>query len=1647
MEGGNTHMSNTIDQKVVQMQFDNKQFETNVRGSMSTIEKLKQSLLFRGATQGFEAINTASQKIDMSGLISGVESVKMKFSALQIFAVTALANISNAVFNTGKNMMSALTIDPIKTGFSEYETKINSIQTILSNTSSKGTTMSDVTAVIDDLNTYADKTIYNFAEMTRNIGTFTAAGVALKTSASDIKGIANLAASSGSTSLQASTAMYQLSQAVAAGTVKLMDWNSVVNAGMGGEKFQEALKATAREHGVAVDEMIAEEGSFRDSLQKGWITADILNETLNNFTVDGATNYAKSMMETGKWTQEQADALIKEATAMEDAATKVKTFTQLWDTLKEAAQSGWGKTWEIIVGDFEEAKDLFTQVSDTLGAMIGSSADARNNLLQTWKDLGGRAQIIDVIRNAFEGLTIVVNTISDAFRTIFPRITTDQLLGFTAGLQELSKKFKMSDENALKLKNVFLGLFDILQFGIQLFQILLGVVSPVGGVMSKIAQKVLDAASVFGVWLTTIDEAFFGLKSVGDYSNTFKQNITSAFKSLPKVIKSSGLLENLKTIGSGLQTIGKYFAANLTKIFSAIEKVLNGIDFDAVLNNLSSGLKTLASAFKISDSNVQKLKTAFDGLFALIEMAIKLFPTFVRVLEPVVAILAGIGKILFTIAGGLAQFLLDIAATIGAWLIKMNDGEAEMTNIGDSAEAMSATIKKAFDEASDNIANSKFFKILNGIGDFLIKVGGVIGTVFGGLVDVIVQGFSNIDFDTLVGGLGVGGMGAIVYGIIKFIKNLSGPFESFKLIAEAVVGVLDQARDALKAYQDQLKAKILMNIAIAVGILAASLFILSTIDGASLARALGGMTVMFGELIGALTLFQKINPLSKGALISVGVMIALSVSILILATAMKVLSSMDWGEIARGITAVTVLMAELVIAMKILSSEEGTIVKGAGSMILFAVAIKILASAVADLAELSWEQLAKGLVGVGILLTGIALFCNNTKFSGNMVAVGIGIVLVATAMKILASAVADFGNMSWDQLGQGLIGLALALGILTVALNAMPKNMLLIGAGLAIAAIGIRILASAIEALGGLTWEEAGRGLLTMGLALGILAIGLEAMTATLPGSAALLVAAVAIGILTPALMLLSTLSWEGIIKSLLVLAGTFLVFGAAAAILTPLLPSMLLLAAAVLALGVGVGALGAGLFLAGLGIQALAVGLGMLAGITASSAIAIVNAITTIVTGIVTLIPTVATELAKGLVAFAQVLIDGAPTIAAAVIAIGAAILAVVGELIPQVVTVFFQLLVAIVGAFAQYIPIIAQSVLDLIVGILETIAQNIPRVIQAGVDIITAFVIGIGEAIPQVIDAGFKAIIAFINGLAEAIRSNTQPLIDAANNLFGAIIDAGIAIFNNAIGGFMDAGNAIMNNGFIKGVLDTVGGIGEAIFGGIKSAIDGIAGFVKDFIKVGGDIINGFIEGITGGKDDVATAADDVANTALDSSKEALDSNSPSKKYEQLGLDSDKGLANGLYKGIGLVATAATKAGEGALDSTSSVLAGLADNLLGSIDAQPTIKPVVDLTNIQNGAASINGLFGNQSVSLAASAQVTQVPKSSLSDMINTAISATIKNLSDAKKDSDSAKDSKTVIEVPVYLDGKTIAKVTAPLINDLLGPMNNLSERSMA
>ncbi|MCQ5033769.1 tape measure protein [Coprococcus sp. DFI.6.81] len=1369
-------MSTTVDERVVEMRFDNKQFEQNIQTSLSSIDKLKRSLNLEGAAKGLETVNDAAQKCNMSPLTNAVETVRVRFSALEVMAITALQNITNSALAAGKNLVSAFTVDPIKSGFEEYETQINAVQTILANTSSKGTTLDQVNNALDELNHYADMTIYNFTEMTRNIGTFTAAGVDLDTSVAAIKGIANLAAVSGSNSQQASTAMYQLSQALAAGTVKLQDWNSVVNAGMGGQVFQDALKETAKVHGIAIDEMIKDEGSFRETLSKGWLTSDILTETLAKFTGDLNEDQLRTM----GYTDDQIKSIMEMGKTANDAATKVKTFTQLFDTLKEAAQSGWTQSWEIIVGDFEEAKELLTEVSDTFSAVINASADARNKMLQDWKDLGGRTMMIEAVKNVFEGLVSVAKPVREAFNEIFPPMTGKQLAEITERIRDLTAKFKMGEESSKNLKNTFKGVFAVLDIVGQAFKAVAGGVGELIGLFLPAGNGVLSLTGSFGEYLVKLDETVKKTDIFG-----------KAVSTVVDIVKT--VITFVKTAGEKVKEFGK----------AAGEK------FD------------------------------FPGF--------ELFHSFLE---------------------------------------RVHD---RMAQIGDGAGKMKSGVIVAFEMMGEALEKCKFLKVMEALWTAVKVIAGGIADAVGTMMGTLAEKLGNADFSGVLDILNSIAVGGIALSVSKFLKSVTEPLEGLNCVLEGVTGILDGVRGCFEAYQTNLKAGTLLKIGAAIALLAGSIVAISLIDSDKLSASLGAITVLFANLLGAMAIFNKISSDTGKVSKACTAMIAMSVAVSILAGALKKVSDLDWGELARGLVGIAGLTTIVVASSKAMASSQKHVMKGATSLIIFGAAIKILASACEDLSKLQWDELGRGLTGVGVLFAEIAVFLRVAKFNGKMISTATGIVIlsaamnvlasackdfgqmewseigkglagiggllaelavftnlagnakhvmstgvaliaIGAAMKIFASAVKDFGQLQWDKIGRGLTAMGGALAEVAIAVNLMPKNMIGIGTGLVIVGGALEIIANCMSKFGGMQWEEIGRGLTVMGGALAELAISLNFMKGTLGGSAALLVASGALAVLAPVLSILGALSWEAIAKGLISIAGAFTIIGVAGAVLTPLVPTILALSGAFALIGVGVLTIGAGLLAAGTGLSALAIGFTALATAGAAGATAIVAALTVIVTGIAGLIPAVLTKVGEGIIAICKVIAAGAPAIGEAVKAVVLTLIDVFVSCVPQLADGALQLVVGVLAALVTYTPQIVDLAFKFLIGILDGIASNLPSLIKAGVDVLVAFFAGIVDAL-RGIDTG-----ALLKGIAGI-------------GLLSAImlaLSATASLVPGAMVGILGMGAVVAEMALVLaavGLLSKLPGLSWLIGEGGK-LLQGIGTAIGQFV---GGIVGGFMSGVS--------------------------------------------------------------------------------------------------------------------------------------------------------------------------------------------------------
>ncbi|MFQ8883084.1 MAG: peptidoglycan-binding protein [Ruminococcus sp.] len=1156
-------MSKTVDERVVEMRFDNKQFESNVQTSLSTIGKLKQSLDLRGASKGLENVSAAAKTCNLSGLTGAVETVQAKFSALEVMAVTALANITNSAVNAGKRIISALTIEPVRSGFEEYETQINAIQTILANTESKGSTLQDVNQALDELNHYADLTIYNFTEMTRNIGTFTAAGVDLETSVSAIKGIANLAAVSGSTSQQASTAMYQLSQALAAGTVKLQDWNSVVNAGMGGQVFQDALKETARVHGIAIDQMITDEGSFRETLSKGWLTAEVLTETLSKFTGDLTESQLKQM----GYTDEQITSIIKMGQTANDAATKVKTLSQLFDTLKEAAQSGWTQTWELIIGDFDQAKELFTGISDSVSNMLNASADRRNNLLEgalsnNWEKLISKINEAGIETKTFEeqlretatahGLDVETlieqyGSLEKVFRSgaASTDILKEAVNSLRSGMVDLSSVSRDLDmwstgDDVKKVQEALQkqGL-DIGQTGVD------GILGPATQSAIKAFQE-LKGIEPTGI----VDEATLNaLKEATSETKNLTGNIDKLIDGIDKLGGREKLIESFKNIFKTLGDVIKPVKEAFNEVFPPTTS--------KQLSKLIDKFKSFTDGLKISDETSDKLKRTFKGVFSAVDLLKKGFSS----------IISPIGKFLGSGGlNGIIDGLLNITASVGDFLTSLNE---------------SGNVSEFLSKLSDGIFDT--FRGIAGVIDPALEKVELLGDVFSvvktticnaatNIFDAVKNVFSwikeNVSAGDLFAGLAGGGIFAVakkLSGVLSTIKEgIEGLFEKkTSKIAEQFSDLLNGVKDAISSFTTGIKVASLVGIAAAIAILSVALNSIAKIDPDKVVTSLSAIGVMLGELSGTLFVITKVLSKngSKGLIKAGASMVLIAAAVKVLAAAMVKMADLSWEKIGKGLTAMGGGLLELSAAMKIINGAKVSLSTSV-AMLALAKSCQMLGDALAKFSVFSWDEIGRGLSAMGGALAEMTASLSVLSKAGGFGALlgGTGMLIAVQSLDEISENIERLGNLSWEQIKRGLAAMGGALGEFTASLSILSAvggfGSLLGGTGLLVAVQSLDEISENLERLGALSWDEIGKGLAAMGGALGELTASLGILSAvggfgSLLGATGILIAVQALEPIAMALSNIGSLSWEEIGKGLAGMGGALAEFTAALSVLS----------------------------------------------------------------------------------------------------------------------------------------------------------------------------------------------------------------------------------------------------------------------------------------------------------------------------------------------------------------------------------------------------------------------------------------------------------------------------------------------------------------
>lgn len=1344
----------SIDERVVAMRFNNSQFESGIKTSMTSLAGLKTGLNLDASKKSLDGLAEAGRGFSLAGIADGVQNISAKFSALSIVGITALTNIANKAINAGEAMVKSLTVDPIKAGLAEYELKMGSIQTILANTSKQGTTLKEVTASLDELNEYADKTIYNFGDMTKNIGLFTNAGIGIEDATSMIKGFSNEAAASGTNAEGAAGAAYQLSQALSAGTIRLMDWRSLTNVGMGNKNMQagiiEIADAMGTFEGTTIDASSAS-ADFAGTLEKGWLSADVMQ----NYLKIQAGELSDEQMTTLGLSGEQIESFKKQQVIAQDAAQKVRTWTQLLGTMQEGVGSGWSETFNILIGDFDQATEMWTNVNNTLGPMIGAAAASRNAMLASWASLGGRDLAIEAVKNAFTALMAIMTPIKEAFREIFPPMTGEMLLALTQKLTDFTSSLVIGGETAGQIKRIFTGVFSI-------FSILFQVVQQVVGVFGMLWRSATYGS---GTLLEVI------------------ANVADFFTDLNAAVKSGeGFSDFFYKLGLVLRV-----PIELLRVFGEYVAGLFGDDKGPPSDGLETALDRVETRLKPITNLLGAVTTVFSHMGDVFKKVWDFFTP---------------------MANAVGEFFGELGASI-----------------------------------SESMATMDFSKTLD-----LVNTG-----LFAGLILVIKK--------FLGGGINIPGGG--------FLDTIRASF--------------DGLTGTMSAMQAQLKAGTLLKIAGAIALLTVSVIALSLIDSAGLTRALSAMTVMFMQLFGAMAIFEKISQSSgfaKMPLIAAA-MILLSVAVLILTVAVKNLSDLSWEELGKGLAGVAVLLGLLSGAAKLLSMNSGGLISAGIGMIAVAIAIKILVSAVKDFSEMNWEEMAQGLTGVALTLLALGLFTKLMDANKAGIAQSAGLILLAVALKILASVFKDFAAMNWEEMGQGLTGVATSLLVIAGAMQLMPKNMLVTAISLAIVGASLLILAEVLKSMAEMSWEELAQGITGIAASLLVIAGAMYLMTGALPGALALIIVAGALAIFVPVLQSMAAMSWAEIGMGLAALAAVFIVLGLAALVLAPVIPAMLGLGVAVTLLGIGTLAAGAGMLLFSAGLTALSI-----AGAAGTTALV------AMVSAILALIPVALAALATGIVEFARIIGESGPVFVTAMTTLVMSLLTTINTVAPEVVATLINLIFLLVDALVVNVPRFVDAGLKMITGILTGISNNIDDIVAAALGVVTSFIDGIAAGIPDLVESAVNLIVTFVESLATSITNNSDRMNKAGGELATAII----------------------------------GGITGGITAGVGSVVQG---------------------------------AKDLAKAAVDGVKGFLGINSPSKVFFELGGWSTQGLANGLTKTSSVVERASEGVGKTALSSLKKTMSNVASVVSNDMDLTPTIRPVLDLSDIQKGANLINGML----------------------------------------------------------------------------------------
>lgn len=1533
-------MSKNIDERVVQMQFDNAQFLDGVKGTLSGLSSLQNGLSNLGNTTAFDDISVAANNTDFSGFYSGLESVQRQFSALEVMAFSVINNITNRITNMGMSLAKSVSVDQIGAGWGKYTQKTASVQTLVNAT---GKSLNEINGYLNKLMWYSDETSYGFTDMTAALATMTSSGGDIDKLIPMIEGVANATAYAGKGAAEFSRIMqFSINQAYSSGAMQVQDWKTIESATVNSKQLMQALI----DAGVELKKIKKGEitlSNFRSSLKDKWLDKSVMEKGFGQFAK--VTEEIYKGVQNGTF-ENYADGLAKIGNTYGEVASRAaassqeaKTFTEAIDATKDAVSSGWMQTFELIFGNYEEAKKLWTDLANAMWEVFASGGEERNEELQTWKDIGGREIALKGIYKILSNIDKIITAVKEGFASIFPNTLANTMLKISFGLEAIGDATEPSLNQLSRLKRVVEGVASVLSFfkklTVSTFKGFAKGIQPILTSLSGLGDSLLYLFNRIGIKLTDLNKQFTHDKGFTNWKNTVVNTLTPVATFIAKIID---------------------------KISEGVMYIYNHMDslqpiFDAVRNTVESFFGTFNNFKNLATNNI--FTTIIDG-------------------------------------------------------------------IANSVSKAKEVLGRIIDELKQMFTN---------------------------LVNSMYNPFKTNDFSDVKSILVPGG---ILAGLIFGVKKMLSSFTIKGSFIDTIKNVINTLSDSLDKLTNTAKPDILINIAKSIGILAVSLLLMASIDQDKLGPAMVAMSAMLAELYLFLDKINgKFNAKSIGIINAVGIgMIQMAAAILIMSLAIRAMGSLDEGKMAGGVLAIGALLFMLQKVAKSMSNKKAEkLTKGLGGLIAFAIAIRVLASAVEKLgsldvetlgngllgvvaligallaftkfgnidkvgfgtgmgllllssgvvvlaaatkmiAQLSWEEIAKGLVGVGAILVSLGLF---TKLLDNkkLVSSGLGLTILSAGVAILAHVVKTLGALDAANIVNGLGALGIILAEVAVALWALPKDVASKGAGLILVAAAVNVLAVAVHSLAKLKADDLTKGLIGLGVSLASVVIALRLMKGTKGAAASLIVTSVAINILALAVKSLGEMPIDKLIIGVGALAGVFALLGLAGTVLAPLSPILLTLAGAFALIGVGALAFG-------LGLTSISVGLFALAAAISGTVGGILAGLGLLLKGLVKLVIDILAEIANAL-------LTSVPGLVAGITVVGMAILQAIALLVPQVI----------------------ETAITVFTAFLKGIADNIYQVTSLALQIIVEFVNALTVYMPILVQAGVELIIAFINGIANAIANNAGPLWDAIGNLFSSLlifileglqeIVQGIEVFG--LGDKMSSGiqsviDSLKTNmtenpelksaGMLAGTSTASGveasgeqmststanlmshfsgkiqelypqdklagqGAADKVIDGIDSkqsaanqagidlsqyGINGVDSMLDSFVTAGSNSGQGLVSGAASQWQSMYDTGVSLADALHLGYTTADNQHSPSKEMAKYGKFSVLGLVNSINGNIGLVQSAGSSMAGSLHETIQEAVSKIADTSI-STDINPVITPVLDLSNVESGARQLSGML----------------------------------------------------------------------------------------